>query len=372
MFTIDSYIGYPFSPSYVKSLLQEETADTSAPADAPICVRINSLGGSLQAALEIREQFLHSSRPVHAHITGFTASAATILATGAARITMSPHALLLIHQCMLPAPDVLQDGLMNKDDIQAAIQQLLSSSDSLQQMDRLCASIYADRRPSITPERMLSLMHSARWLSAEEALHEGLIDEIREDPQASEPAPVARISARCVALGLPPLPDSAALQAAPLPPPEPTLRENILAAIKSIFHPNPNTTPNTPYTPMNQRPLNVPALAQIITSTPAAAADDAFTLPRADFQAINDAIENYQAQLGERDAQLTEAQASLKDTQASLKDTQAQLQDARAQLAAADGDVTDAPLTPTAQADPSAALPGQEAARFFNEFQSII
>lgn len=361
MFTIDSYIGYPFSPSYVKSLLQEETADTSAPADAPICVRINSLGGSLQAALEIREQFLHSSRPVHAHITGFTASAATILATGAARITMSPHALLLIHQCMLPAPDVLQDGLMNKDDIQAAIQQLLSSSDSLQQMDRLCASIYADRRPSISPERMLSLMHSARWLSAEEALHEGLIDEIREDPQASEPAPVARISARCVALGLPPLPDSAALQAAPLPPSEPTLRENILAAIKSIFHPN----PNTPYTPMNQRPLNVPALASIITSTPTATTDDLFTLPRADFQAINDAIEKYQAQLKERDAQLHE-------TQASLKDAQAQLHDAQAQLAAADGDVTDAPLTPTSQADPSDLLPGQEAARFFNEFQSII
>lgn len=369
MFTIDSYIGFPFSPSYVKSLLQEETADTAAPADAPICVRINSLGGSLQAALEIREQFLHSARPVHAHITGFTASAATILATGAARITMSPHALLLIHQCMLPAPEVLQDGLMNKDDIQAAISALLHSSDDLQQMDRLCASIYADRRPGVAPERMLQLMHSARWLTAEEALKEGLIDEIREDPQSAEPAPVARISARCVALGLPPLPDSAALDAAPAPP-EPTLRENIIAAIRSIFHPNPNT--NTPYTPMNQKPLLIPALAEIITSTPAALSDDTFSLPRADFQALNDAVLKLQTDLQAQAKELHAAQATLKDTQATLKDTEARLQDAQSQLAAADGDTTDAPLTPTAQADPSADLPGTEAARFFNEFQSII
>ena len=75
---IDSYIGYPISKGYVKNKLQPMKGK-------PCTVRINSYGGDVQTALDIRQQFIDHGQ-VTAYIIGMTASAATILAMGARKV----------------------------------------------------------------------------------------------------------------------------------------------------------------------------------------------------------------------------------------------------------------------------------------------
>ena len=86
---IDSYIGYPISKGYIKSKLQPMKGK-------PCNVRVNSYGGDVQTALDIRQQFIDHGQ-VTAYIIGMTASAATILAMGARKVVMSRYALMLVH-----------------------------------------------------------------------------------------------------------------------------------------------------------------------------------------------------------------------------------------------------------------------------------
>ena len=362
MINLLSYIGYPFSARYVRQLLHEEAAATTT--DAPIHVRVESLGGSLLDALQIREDFRLSERPVHVHYTGCSASAATILATGAAHITMSPTALILVHQCMNP---VTQYGLMNKEEIAQAIHALKDSQTDLQTMDRLVSSIYALRAgQGHTPDEMHQAMQAARWLTADEALSLGLIDEIadipapqREDPAtpsaASPDALSASLHAQFVALGLPPCPqattpDALAAQQAPTPAAAtPSVLSQIIASLKRAIHP-PTTTPTNQSTP-NPKPK--PQTPTPMTPTPSLLALlslDALTLTE------SGTIELTQDQITALEAAIARLEADL--------------QSAKADLAQADGDTT-TDVHPSAQATQDQ-LPGTDAMNFYNTFNDII
>lgn len=387
MINLLSYIGFPFSARYVRQLLHEEAAAPDAPSDAPIHVRVESLGGSLLDALQIREDFRLSERPVHVHYTGCSASAATILATGAAHITMSPTALILVHQCMNP---VTQYGLMNKEEIAQAIHALKDTSADLQTMDRLVSSIYAQRAgQDHTPEEMHQAMQAARWLTADEALALGLIDEIadipapqREDPAtpsaASPDALSASLHAQFVALGLPPCPQttqepatasaqetpaaqetttpSAASAQAPSPTAStPSVLSQLIASLKRAIHPQtttptnqstPNPQPNQPPTPMTPTP-SLLALLSLDALTPTESGT--IELTQDQIVALEDAIAHLQAD---------------------LQSARADLQAARADLAQADGDTT-TDVHPSAQATQDQ-LPGTDAMNFYNTFNDII
>lgn len=379
MINLLSYIGYPFSARYVRQLLHEE-ANADATTDAPIHVRVESLGGSLLDALQIREDFRLSERPVHVHYTGCSASAATILATGAAHITMSPTALILVHQCMNP---VTQYGLMNKEEIAQAIHDLKDSQTDLQTMDRLVSSIYALRAgQGHTPEEMHQAMQAARWLTADEALALGLIDEIADipAPQRDAPSPAsaapdalsASLHAQFVALGLPPCPQAttaaaqqdptpattpAAAQQAPDPAAAtPSVLSQIIASLKRAIHPQ-TTTPTNQSTP-NPKPK--PQTPTPMTPTPSLLALlslDALTLTE------SGTIELTQDQI-------TALEAAIARLEADLQSAKADLHAAQTDLAQADGDTT-SDVHPSAQATQDQ-LPGTDAMNFYNTFNDII
>lgn len=192
---IDSYIGYPISKGYVKSKLQPMKGK-------PCTVRINSYGGDVQTALDIRQQFIDHGQ-VTAYIIGMTASAATILAMGARKVVMSRYALMLVHPC---SAAVTNWGYYNKEELAKAIEKLRKAQADLKTLDRVVASIYAAKVGDSNVGKMEALMHEARWIGAEEALRLGLIDEIDPDEEQPDPAKEPMTDAQrehIVACGLP-------------------------------------------------------------------------------------------------------------------------------------------------------------------------
>ena len=202
---IDSYIGYPISKGYVRSKLQPMKGK-------PCSVRINSYGGDVMTALDIRQQFIDHG-DVTAYIVGMTASAATILAMGAKKVVMSRYALMLVHPC---SNMVDHYAYYNSDELEQIIAQLRSQQTELKTLDGVIASLYAAHAGG-KAEDIAALMHEARWITADEALSYGLIDAIDEDEDDTATATARALSdadrEHFVACGLP-LPNVRATQAA--------------------------------------------------------------------------------------------------------------------------------------------------------------
>ena len=134
-----------------------------------VVVNIRSTGGDVSDALLIYEQLKSLKAKVVTQCYGYIASAATIIAQAASEgeRRMSENALYLIHQSTTS-----MEGNTHK---------LSGGIELLRKTDERIAKIYSDAsgRPA---EEFLTLMGEnegrGKWLSAEEALSAGLIDEI--------------------------------------------------------------------------------------------------------------------------------------------------------------------------------------------------
>lgn len=135
-----------------------------------VIVNIRSTGGSVHDALLIYEQLKSLSAKVITRCYGYTASAATIIAQAASKgeRKMSANGLYLIHQ--------------SKTDANSAnSHELATSLDLLKKTDERIVAIYteASGRPAEEFEALMRENNGkGRWLSADEALEAGLIDEI--------------------------------------------------------------------------------------------------------------------------------------------------------------------------------------------------
>lgn len=156
--------------------------DTAPPG--PINVRICSPGGSFSEALAIYRLF-RDRGGVTAYIHGMTASAATIIAMGAARVVMAPESVMLIH-CTSAFVDIWEQS--NAADLLRTISDLDSSRNDLLTFDAVLADLYAARTHRPAAE-MATLMKEERWLTASEALQLSLIDEIQGETAAPSPTP---------------------------------------------------------------------------------------------------------------------------------------------------------------------------------------
>lgn len=156
--------------------------------DSEVHVLIDSLGGYTHVAVSISSLFkLHGN--VHVHIVGHNASAATIAAMGAKRITIDEDAAFLVHKCLVP---VLEWDYMNADQLDEHIKKLEAVKKDNETIDSCVAGMYA-RRCKKPKEDLLALMKVGGWLTPEQALEWGFVDEIthyKEDgkPELSEAA----------------------------------------------------------------------------------------------------------------------------------------------------------------------------------------
>lgn len=374
---IDSYIGYPISKGYVKSKLQPMKGK-------PCAVRINSYGGDVQTALDIRQQFIDHGQ-VTAYIIGMTASAATILAMGARKVVMSRYALMLVHPC---SAAVSTWGYYNKEKLAKAIEGLRKTQADLKTLDRVVASIYAAKVGERNAGSMAALMQEARWIGAEEALRLGLIDEIDPDEQQPDPAKEPMTDAQrehIVACGLP-VPTfgmTAESTEAESTEPESTvpnianaghtteqqMRKSIGEAVRDFFETifARAAKPSCAAKPAEAKPQG----------TAAATTDDKphnTNTPIMNTQTLTPAT--LCAKLGVAHITATDGKVTFTTEQIDalekvIKALDDEKNEAEAKLNATDGDTTNS-AKPSTEADEGTALPGAEACDFYRKYGSLI
>jgi len=146
------------SSSYVQ--LQLEAA-----AGQDVEVHISSVGGSAFDAIAIYDLLKKYPGNVTTYIDALAASAASIVAMGGKSVVMSKYALLMIHK-----PMVGTGG--NADELLKDVQMLNTVQARL-------AQIYMDKT-GLDGVTVNSLINSVTWLSAEQALDLGFIDQVED------------------------------------------------------------------------------------------------------------------------------------------------------------------------------------------------
>ena len=135
----------------------------------PIYMYVNSNGGSIVHGLALYDTMKHISAPVYVICTGMAASmGAFLLSCGEkGHRAAIKHARILIHQPLIPAE---QPFAQSESSLRKMAEGLLEDRNTLEQ-------IMADNCG-----QPFEVMHKAcerdNWLTAEEALEFGLIDEI--------------------------------------------------------------------------------------------------------------------------------------------------------------------------------------------------
>lgn len=164
---IDGYIG---AYAYSKQFIRNELAGNSKNA---VTAKISSLGGDVDHALNIHDQFLEHGN-VTAELSAFVASSATIIALGAKYVRMNENSFYLIHKAM---NWVDEWGVMNEDEIEELINKLEKQKQQLAKITLQLAKMYV-KRTGKTLDEITALMKKEAWLTAEEALEWGFVDEV--------------------------------------------------------------------------------------------------------------------------------------------------------------------------------------------------
>ncbi len=167
--------GWDFDSDYVDYILEKKS-------DKKVSVLINSLGGDVATAFTIMA-FFRNHGNVHVHYVGMNASAATVASLSAKHISIDAHAMYLVHKC---SSLVLEWDMMNTDQLQQLIEKCEKAKKDLEKIDLNIASAYAARCKRDKAE-LLALMSEGGWLTAQEALDWGFVDEITDDPEDEAP-----------------------------------------------------------------------------------------------------------------------------------------------------------------------------------------
>lgn len=166
---IDGFIGqWGYSKQYVRYLLNSHKSQ-------PVDIKISSLGGDLDHGLDIRQQLIDHG-DVTVYLSGFVASAATVIAMGAKRVVMSKYAMFLVHKC---SNFIDAWGAYNADQMQKLIEELEANKKENDKIDVVLANMYAAKCKKPVKD-ILNILKEGRWLTAQEAYDLGFVDELSE------------------------------------------------------------------------------------------------------------------------------------------------------------------------------------------------
>ena len=142
----ESWFGDEITPESLHDLLYG--AEDTLPED--VHIRLNSYGGSCNAAVRMFDDIRAYPGNVKITISGTAASAATVLAMAADRLEMTPGSLFMIHD-----PSTMAYG--NERDLDGT-------------------------RVRISREDAADMMTATSWMDANEAFNKGFVDGITEVP----------------------------------------------------------------------------------------------------------------------------------------------------------------------------------------------
>ena len=135
-------------------------------------IRLNSYGGSCNAATRMFDDVRAYPGNVHITISGTAASAATVVAMAANRLEMTPGSLFMVHD-----PSVVAWG--NERDLSEAIGLLRACKESI-------LNIYTTRC-KLPRGELAAMMAATTWMDAKAAVANGFIDGIAEDDTGYNP-----------------------------------------------------------------------------------------------------------------------------------------------------------------------------------------
>ncbi|WP_303031812.1 ATP-dependent Clp protease proteolytic subunit [uncultured Duncaniella sp.] len=274
--------------------------------DGEVNVLINSLGGYAYEGMAISSLFRNHGN-VHVHYMGANASAATIASMGAKRVSMDVDAIYLVHQC---SNLVFEWDYFNADELDKKIKDLEKQKKNLEVLDCTIAGMYA-RRCKKPQADLLELMKHETWLTAQEALEWGFVDEITTYEDDEKPGfDDATVSAMASA-GMP-IPKCALKKDSPL--------SRIAKSLGALFSQDKNTQPSNIIMP------NLETLEQVLGGS-ISVADGGATLQQQQLTAINDRISADAATIADKDKTIEEKDRVIADKDNTIADLNKKVKD---------------------------------------------
>lgn len=330
---------WPFNADMVNYVLDKHK-------DSEVHVLVDSLGGYTNVAVSISSLFkLHGN--VHVHFVGHNASAATIAAMGAKRVTIDEDAAFLVHKCLYP---VMEWAYMNADELDDHIKKLEAVKKDSETIDSCIAGMYA-RRCKKPKEDLLALMKVGGWLTPEETLEWGFVDEIThfdedEKPELSEAA-ISSLSAAGI----------------PLPPnfskKKGSIMERFFAFLQSPFSnqaPDNDTAGASKKLPIMSK---LTALCALLGAT-LAMSDDKLTLSAEQVDKVNTTLDENKKTIDSLNSAVADKNKEIESLKASIAEKDRTIADLRKEPAAPTSSVVDTakdddPYAPVSDADALAA-----------------
>ena len=155
------WFGDEITPESLHESLYPDGADTME----DVHIRLNSYGGSCNAAVRMHDDLAAYPGNVRITVSGTAASAATVLAMAANVLEMTPGSLFMIHD-----PSLVAAG--NEADLMEAVNLLRSCKDSI-------INVY-EKRCRVGREQIGAMMRETTWMDAETALQYGFVDQVAE------------------------------------------------------------------------------------------------------------------------------------------------------------------------------------------------
>jgi ATP-dependent Clp protease, protease subunit len=162
IYIYDVIVGSDAEAEFWGGVSPEAFARTLSGLSGDVTLRINSPGGDVFAARAMVAAMSGYAGQITAHVDGYAASAASLIAVSAGRTIMADGSFLMIHKAWTFA-------MGNADD-------LVSTAALLEKVDSTIAETYA-AKAGTDAAGFAQMMTEETWFTAEEAVNIGLADE---------------------------------------------------------------------------------------------------------------------------------------------------------------------------------------------------
>ena len=307
--------GYDFDADYVDYILNKNK-------DNEVHVLIDSLGGRSNTALSIFSAFKRHGN-VNVHFVGMNASAATIASLGAKHITMDSSAMYLVHKCSV---GFFEWGQLNSDGLQALIDNIEHQKADLDKLDANIAQMYATRCKK-EPAELLELMKAGGWLTAQEALAWGFVDELTDYEDEDAPVLTDTMANAMSAAGIP-IPNIPTMK---LTQQEQSAFAKFMSSLAQLFTNSKNHDFINSQTTSTQNPMKkiFTSICAILACEHLLSQDGKVTLSDAQLDSLESAISADKQTINTLNAQIE----TLKTEKQNLADAKAQLESEKLTLA---------------------------------------
>lgn len=134
-------------------------------------ITVNSPGGSVFSGINIANQISNHPAHVTVNVSGVAASIASVIAVAADTVKMASNSMLMIHEVW--APFMGNHSEMRK------------FADDLEKINTTVFNSYISKNPDIDHALLKDMMAQETWLTSDECLELGLIDEVTDANKAA-------------------------------------------------------------------------------------------------------------------------------------------------------------------------------------------